>query len=241
MGAILQVQGITKRFGGLIANHNLNFSLNEGQIVGLIGPNGAGKTTLFNCLTGFLKPDTGIAVFMEKNIIGLPPQKCTELGMARTFQVTKTFVNMTVLENVLVGALLRRPRLKDAMEFTVGVLEFTGLGDKASLLGSALTVADRKRLEIARALATEPRLLMLDEAMAGLNPTEVADAVKLVRRIRDKGITVLLVEHIMEVVMPLSDWVLVMANGALIAEGTPGAIATNERVIEAYLGEKWNA
>lgn len=237
---VLSVEGLAKRFGGLVANDNVTFKVYEGEILGLIGPNGAGKTTLFNCLTGFLKPDAGTVTWRGENVTGLPPYEITGRRIARTFQVTKTFVDLTVLESVMVGSLLRYPRVKDARRRAEEVLEFTGLADKAHLLGRALTVADRKRLEIARALATEPELLMLDEAMAGLNPKEVEEAVGLVMNLRQKGLTLIVVEHVMEVVMPLSDRIIVLDRGSLIAEGKPEEIARDRRVITAYLGEKWH-
>jgi len=239
--AFLAVENVTKRFGGLVANRDISFTLEEGQIIGLIGPNGAGKTTLFNCLTGFLKAEEGKVYFNGYNTINYTPQQVLHVGMVRTFQITKTFQNMTVLENVTVGALLRHFRVKDAIKIAMEILEFTSLKGKEHFLGGALTVPDRKRVELARALATQPKLLMLDEVMAGLNRTEIVEATKLVRKIRDTGVTVLIVEHIMEVVMPLSDRVLVMDQGALIAEGPPAEIVQNEKVIRAYLGENWNA
>ncbi len=239
--SFLEVNNLTKRFGGLIANKDVSFNLNKGQIVSLIGPNGAGKTTLFNCLTGFLKAEEGRVFFGGGDISGMTPQQILSNGIARTFQITKTFRNMTVFDNIMVGSFFRYSRVKDALGAATKVLEFAGLKGKEQMLGGSLTVADRKRVEVARALATEPTLIMLDEAMAGLNRTEVADATNFVRRIREQGVTVLLVEHIMEVVMPLSDWVLVMDQGALIAEGKPQDIVQDERVVKAYLGENWDA
>lgn len=239
--AFLTVENVTKRFGGLIANRDISFVLEEGQIIGLIGPNGTGKTTLFNCLTGFLKAEEGKVYFNGHNTITYTPQKVLHIGIARTFQIAKTFQNMTVLENVTVGALHRHFRVKDAIEIAMGILEFTNLIGKKHILGGALTVPDRKRVELARALATQPKLLMLDEVMAGLNRSEIAEAIKMIKKIRDAGVTILIVEHIMEVVMPLSDRVLVMDQGALIAEGLPAKIVQNEEVIRAYLGENWDA
>ena len=234
--AILEGKHITKRSGGLVANRDVSFSCEEGQIVGLIGPNGAGKTTLFNCLTGTYAADEGTVVFNGKNINGMTPQQILKEGIARTFQITKTFSTMTVLENVMVGAFFIHSNVNKARDAAMEVLDFTKLTDKANVRGSDLTVADRKRLEIARALATQPKMLMLDEAMAGLNQTEVQQAVEMVRQIRDRGISIMIVEHIMEVVLPLSDWILVMDQGQLIMEGTSDQVVNDERVIAAYLG-----
>ena len=234
--AILEGKHITKRFGGLVANRDVSFSCEEGQIVGLIGPNGAGKTTLFNCLTGTYAADEGTVVFNGKNINGMTPQQILKEGIARTFQITKTFSTMTVLENVMVGAFFIHSNVNKARDAAMEVLDFTKLTDKANVRGSDLTVADRKRLEIARALATQPKMLMLDEAMAGLNQTEVQQAVEMVRQIRDRGISIMIVEHIMEVMLPLSDWILVMDQGQLIMEGTSDQVVNDERVIAAYLG-----
>ena len=234
--AILEGKHITKRFGGLVANRDVSFSCEEGQIVGLIGPNGAGKTTLLNCLTGTYAADEGTVVFNGKNINGMTPQQILKEGIARTFQITKTFSTMTVLENVMVGAFFIHSNVNKARDAAMEVLDFTKLTDKANVRGSDLTVADRKRLEIARALATQPKMLMLDEAMAGLNQTEVQQAVEMVRQIRDRGISIMIVEHIMEVVLPLSDWILVMDQGQLIMEGTSDQVVNDERVIAAYLG-----
>ena len=234
--AILEGKHITKRFGGLVANRDVSFSCEEGQIVGLIGPNGAGKTTLFNCLTGTYAADEGTVVFNGKNINGMTPQQILKEGIARTFQITKTFSTLTVLENVMVGAFFIHSNVNNARDAAMEVLDFTKLTDKANVRGSDLTVADRKRLEIARALATQPKMLMLDEAMAGLNQTEVQQAVEMVRQIRDRGISIMIVEHIMEVVLPLSDWILVMDQGQLIMEGTSDQVVNDERVIAAYLG-----
>lgn len=233
---ILEGKHITKRFGGLVANRDVSFSCEEGQIVGLIGPNGAGKTTLFNCLTGTYAADEGTVTFNGHDINGMTPQQILKAGIARTFQITKTFSTMTVLENVMVGAFFIHSNVHSAREAAMETLEFTKLVDKADVRGSDLTVADRKRLEIARALATQPKMLMLDEAMAGLNQTEVQQAVDMVSQIRARGISIMIVEHIMEVVLPLSDRILVMDQGQLIMEGTRDQVVNDERVIAAYLG-----
>ena len=239
--SILVVEGITKRFGGVVANSDISFSLEEKKIYGLIGPNGAGKTTLFNCLTGAFKADGGTVVFNGKNINGMTPQQILKEGIARTFQITKTFHSMTVLENVMIGAFFKCSKVSDAKSRAMEILEFCDMADKADKLGSQLTVAGRKRVEIARALATDPKLIMLDEAMAGLNPSEVNDATELVRQIQKRGITILLIEHIMEVVLPLSDWIIVMDQGKLLTQGVREDIVNDPRVISAYLGVSGNA
>ncbi len=239
--SLLELRSVTMRFGGLVANDNVSLTVGEGQIVSLIGPNGAGKTTLFNCISGVYKPTSGQILFDGHDITGWPPHRIARLGLVRTFQIVRTFRDMTVLENVMVGALLHTNNAGKAWQTAEEVLEFTGLYPKKDYPGSALTTADRKRLEVARALATRPRLLMLDEAMAGLNPTERQEAVNLLLKINASGITLLLVEHVMEVIMPISQWVFVLDYGKKIAEGKPEEIVKNEQVIKAYLGEKYRA
>ncbi|MGH2560091.1 MAG: ABC transporter ATP-binding protein [Thermomicrobiales bacterium] len=239
MTALLEVDGVSKRFGGLDANQDVSLSVEEGQIVGLIGPNGAGKTTLFNCISGFFPPTRGSIRFDGREIAGCSANRIVHAGLARTFQVVRTLPEMTVLDNVMVGAFARTSRAGEARSRAWELLDFTGLATKAWTLGGSLTIADKKRLEVARAMATAPRLLMLDEAMAGLNPAERTGAVDLVRAIRDRGISVLMVEHVMEVLMPISDHVFVLDSGRLIAEGPPREIVQNPDVIAAYLGEKY--
>ena len=241
MSALLEVRDLTKRYGGLVANDSVSLTVNEDEIVGLIGPNGAGKTTLFSCISGTERATAGEVVFRGRNLVGMDPEDICKLGLARTFQVLRTFRDLTVLENVVVGALLRAPGVRRAREAAIEVLEFCGLAPRRDLLGAGLTIADRKRLEIARALATQPKLLLLDEAMAGLNPRERREAVELIRRIQTAGTTILLVEHVMEVIMPISDRVVVLNYGKKLVEDLPENVARNEEVIRAYLGERYRA
>jgi branched-chain amino acid transport system ATP-binding protein len=239
--AFLEVQELTKRFGGLLANDRIDLTVNEGEIVGLIGPNGAGKTTLFNCIAGFYPPSEGTVRFKGEDITGFSANEICLLGIARTFQIVRIFKDMTVLDNIMVGAFNRTNLTIRAKRKALEVLDFCGLTPKKSLLAGGLTIADKKRLDFAKALATEPSLLMLDEAVAGLNQTETAEAVELVKKVRQSGITVVLVEHVMEVVMPISNRVVVLDYGKKIAEDIPEKIINNEDVIKAYLGEKYHA
>jgi len=238
---LLEVRKLTKRFGGLVANEDVSFSLAAGEILGLIGPNGAGKTTLFNSLAGFFAPTSGAILLDGRPIEGLPPERVAALGVARTFQIVRVFRSMTVVENVMVGALLRGKAVRAAERLARETLAFAGLDRRADEPASRLTVAEQKRLEMARALATGPRLLLLDEVMAGLTAPEVQDAVALVKRIRARGIACVVVEHVMEGIMPLADRILVLDNGRAIAEGPPAAIAADRAVIAAYLGEGHDA
>jgi branched-chain amino acid transport system ATP-binding protein len=224
-----------------MANQDISFSVESGEIVGLIGPNGAGKTTLFNCIAGFYPPTKGKIVFNGEEITHLPAEKICLKGIARTFQIVKTFKDLTTLENVMVGAFSRTHSTARARAKAEEILAFAGLTEMRHQVSAGLTLAGKKRLEIAKALATDPKLIMLDEAMAGLNPSETRDAVELVKKIREKGLTVILVEHVMEVVMPISDRVIVLDYGVKIAEDTPANIIKNEKVIKAYLGEKAHA
>ena len=239
MPALLELHAVSKRFGGLDANRDVSMVVEEHQIVGLIGPNGAGKTTLFNCVSGFFPPTSGTIRFAGREIAGWAPERVLRAGLARTFQVVRTFPEMTVLDNVMIGAFARTNRANEARARATDLLAFTGLAGRARVRGADLTIADKKRLELTRALATQPRLLMLDEVMAGLNPAERAQAVALIRAIRDRGTTVLLVEHVMEVLMPISDHVVVLDSGRKIAEGPPQTVVRDPNVIAAYLGEKY--
>jgi branched-chain amino acid transport system ATP-binding protein len=234
---LLEVQGLTKRFGGLVANEDVSFSLAAGEILGLIGPNGAGKTTLFNSLAGFFAPTAGTIRFEGQPIAGLPPERIAARGIARTFQIVRIFRSMTVVENVMVGAMLRTKAVRAAERLAEETLAFAGLERRAQDPAGQLTVAEQKRLEVARALATSPKLLLLDEVMAGLTPSEVQGAVDLVRRIRARGVACVVVEHVMEGIMPLADRILVLDNGRKIAEGPPEGVARDPAVIGAYLGD----
>lgn len=237
--ALLEVIDLTKEFGGLVANDHIDMVVNEGEILGLIGPNGAGKTTLFNCIAGHHSVTSGTIKLQGKGITDLAPEQVCLRGIARTWQIVQVFSGMTVLENVMVGAFCRVASAAQARSEALKVLEFVGLLDKRNYMGADVTVADKKRIELARALATKPTLIMLDEAMAGLNPTETVEAVDLVKAIRERGITVLMVEHVMECVMPVSDRIVVLSSGRMIAEGPPAEIARNEEVVKAYLGDEY--
>jgi branched-chain amino acid transport system ATP-binding protein len=241
VSALLEIRELTKRYGGLLANDSVSLTVNRGEIVGLIGPNGAGKTTLFNCISGTERASSGQALLEGRNLVGMDPEDICKLGLARTFQVVRTFRDMSVLDNVVAGALLRAADVRSAREAALEVIEFCGLTERRDAPGASLTIADRKRLEIARALATRPKLLLLDEAMAGLNPRERREAVELVRRIHASGTTVLLVEHVMEVIMPISDRVVVLNYGKKLVEDLPERVARNEEVIRAYLGDRYRA
>jgi branched-chain amino acid transport system ATP-binding protein len=238
MMTLLEVRGLAKRFGGLQAVRDLSFVVGEGEIVGLIGPNGAGKTTVFALISGFLLPDTGTVRFRGRVITGLKPHRINALGLARTFQLVRPFPHLTVLRNVTVGALARHPDPRQAERHAATVLDELGLAAKRHQLAASLTLAERKRLELARALATQPVLLLLDEVMAGLNAAETERIVELVRAINGRGIAILLIEHVMRAVMSLSQRLGVINYGERIAEGRPEAVARDPRVVEAYLGQE---
>jgi ABC-type branched-subunit amino acid transport system ATPase component len=236
----LQVEGLCKSFGGLKAVNNVTFDVEEGEIIGLIGPNGSGKTTTLNLLTGFLRPDSGIIKFRGENVAGLPRNRMSQKGVARTFQLIKPFLGFTALQNVMVGrAYGREPAgsLKAAAEESRQVLDRVGLLKKADVLAKDLTLMQRKRLELARALAVRPQLLLLDELMAGLNHAEAEEAMHLVKQIRDSKITIVIVEHIVKAILGLSDRIAVLNMGQKIAEGSPQEIVHNQQVIEVYLGK----
>jgi len=237
---MLEGEGVTKYFGGLAAVSHVDFNVGQGEVIGLIGPNGAGKTTLFNLISAALPLKLGIIRFKGEKITGLRPHQICKRGLARTFQSVKVFGNMPVRENVLLGSLFGTPTSMssaDASREATELLEFVGLSEVSAFPARELTLGNQKRLEVARALATKPELLLIDELMAGLNPTEVAEAMELVTRIQDKGITVFMIEHVMKAIMGICDRIMVLHHGEKIAEGTPQEIATSKTVIEVYLGE----
>jgi branched-chain amino acid transport system ATP-binding protein len=235
---ILRMDNVAKNFGGLRAVDGASFDINPGEIVGLIGPNGAGKTTIFNLISGYFAPSEGSIFFKGQKINGQRPYQMAKNGIGRTFQVVKPFPGLSVLENVVIAALCKHPRRADAEKHAWKTLEFTGLSDRAEQSAASLTLPGRKRLEISKALALDPELLLLDEVVAGLNPTEADQTIQLILKIRDKGISILIVEHIMRVIMNISDNLVVLNFGSMIATGKPADIVKNEQVIQAYLGKE---
>lgn len=235
---ILTAKNVVKSFYGNVAVNDVSCEIHRGEILGLIGANGAGKTTFFNCLTGLYKIDSGEITFQGKKIDGLKPYQICDLGIARTFQIVKPFAGLTTLENVMTGAFCRVKKYKNAKEIAEKSLEFVGLLDKKDKQASELNTGDQRKLELARALATKPDLLLLDEVMAGLTPTESESVMEVIKKIRDDGITILMIEHIMSALMTLSDRVIVFEQGRLIASGTPEEVASNPLVIESYLGKQ---
>lgn len=237
---MLRLEGVTKRFGGLTAVRAVSLEVAAGELVGIIGPNGAGKTTLFNVVAGYYRPDEGRVRLDGRDITGLAPHAICRLGLTRTFQLVKPFGNLSVLDNVTIGALTRLRNLRAARADAERVLETCGLAPYATARARALPIGLRKRLEVARALATRPRVLLLDEVMAGLNPAELAAMVELVRRVHAEGVTLLVIEHVMAAMMRLARRIVVLHHGELIADGPPAAVAADRRVVDAYLGEEFS-
>jgi branched-chain amino acid transport system ATP-binding protein len=237
MGPILDIQHVSKFFGGLAANSDVSFSMEEGMIMGLIGPNGAGKTTLFNCITGYYPPSRGDVLFEGRRINGLQPDRVCMLGMARTWQKVRPLAKMTVLDNVMVGALARTSSLRVAREVAAEQLRVVRLEHKAAFLAGGLPIGERKKLEVARVLATRPKLLLLDEVMGGLNPAESEEIIQLILEIKKRGLTQMVIEHDMKAIMRISDRIVVLNSGEKLAEGAPQEVVANPEVVTAYLGE----
>ncbi|MBC7434678.1 MAG: ABC transporter ATP-binding protein [Bdellovibrionales bacterium] len=235
--SLLQVTNVSKRFGGLTANQDVTFTVGAGQIVGLIGPNGAGKTTLFNCVAGFYAPTEGAITLAGVNIGGLSPEACARAGVARTFQIARTFTSMTACENVMTAAMLHERHVGRARAMALEWLVFANLERFADRPAHSMTISEQRRLAVARALAIRPKILLMDEVMAGLNPSEVREAVDVVLKIRERGISCLIVEHVLEGIMPIADKIVVLDRGLKIAEGTPQQVSSDSVVISAYLGD----
>jgi branched-chain amino acid transport system ATP-binding protein len=236
---MLVLESVTKRFGGLTAVRDVDLRVEAGDLLGIIGPNGAGKTTLFNVVSGYFRPERGRVVFEGRDITGQPPHTIARLGLTRTFQIVKPFGNLSVSDNVMIGALSRVPSTREARLEAERMIALCGLGPHAAARAKALPVALRKRLEVARALATRPKLLLLDEVMAGLNPAELTGIIELVRRLHAEGVTLIVIEHIMAAMMRLARRIVMLHHGERIAEGTPEEITRDRRVIDAYLGEEF--
>jgi branched-chain amino acid transport system ATP-binding protein len=236
---VLELESVTKRFGGLTAVRDVTLQVREGDLLGIIGPNGAGKTTLFHMISGYYRPNEGRIRYDGRDVTGLPPHAICRLGLTRTFQIVKPFGNLSVRDNVMIGALTRLRHVRDARREADRVIEICGLASHAEARAKGLPIGLRKRLEVARALATKPRLLLLDEVMAGLNPTELAGIIELIRRLHADGLTLIIIEHVMAAMMRLAQRIVMLHHGEKIAEGTPREITSDRRVIDAYLGEEF--
>ncbi|MGC8657937.1 MAG: ABC transporter ATP-binding protein [Desulfomonilaceae bacterium] len=239
--AFFKVQEIVKFFGGLAAVNGVSFEVQQGEICGLIGPNGSGKTTIFNLINGYFPLNKGEIIFQDEKISGLKPHQICQRGIGRTFQVVKPLKRMTVLDNVIASAFLRRHSRTEAQRLAEETIEFCGLTQYKDKLAKSLPIASRKRLEITRALATQPKLLILDETAAGLNPSELDEAIELIKKIRESGITIIIVEHIMKVIMTIADYIVAIDHGMVIAKGTPAQVASDREVVKAYFGEDYRA
>ncbi|BDU69109.1 ABC transporter ATP-binding protein [Geothrix oryzae] len=235
--AILEIKSVSKFFGGLAANSNVSFAVEEGMIMGLIGPNGAGKTTLFNCITGYYPPSKGEVIFDGRRMNGLQPDKVCKLGMVRTWQKVRPLAKLSVVDNVMVGALARTSSLRTAREVAMEQLKVVRMEHRADFLAGGLPIGERKKLEVARALATQPKLLLLDEVMGGLNPAESEEIIQLILDIKQHGLTQMVIEHDMKAIMRISDRIVVLTSGEKLTEGTPQEVVSNQDVIDAYLGE----
>jgi branched-chain amino acid transport system ATP-binding protein len=237
--SFLEIRHLVKHFGGLTAVSNVSFKVQQGEILGLIGPNGSGKTTIFNLISNFHRPTSGTIHFKGQNITGLKTHKICKLGIGRTFQIVRPLGRLTVLENVIAAAFSAARTKMEARDLAMEILEFCGFAHRKDVIAKTLPVGERKRLEIARAMATRPELLLLDETAAGLSPSELDEAIDLIRKIRDKGVSVIIVEHVMKVIMSISDRIHAISFGRTIAEGTPWEVANNSAVVEAYLGKEY--